>query len=333
MFATSAGAGKPPGINSKPPLYVIPLGHTLAETLRFSWRGVPNLGTPFWEKPDARLPKEGEVSLLAGLTWVPRRIWLDDPDSFESVCISCGRRERLIRQTVIAPIGSAKSESRIWRDPHVIYQQARNGDTTPLHAANALDASDAAAGFWAQIIAGLLGSHGHLNAPPHNDTAEIAGLNCTNLWIIGFSTVKNDKYLEAIEYVVSADAAPAALELIERWQNESGSLQKKAHPKDEGKLPRKRQHVEIPPMFDAIRPHVEGNVSEKMKDLLVGDTSEWQRAADEYRPMMEVVAKSLSPGITASAVLRRNQIASVIPNMRPKAEPTKKGSRKKGEDA
>ena len=34
VFATSGGRGKPPGINSKPPCYVMPVSRTLAGTLR-----------------------------------------------------------------------------------------------------------------------------------------------------------------------------------------------------------------------------------------------------------------------------------------------------------
>ncbi len=47
LFATSGGRGKPPGINAKPPIYVIPLGSSLAETLLLSWRKVldPDFGT------------------------------------------------------------------------------------------------------------------------------------------------------------------------------------------------------------------------------------------------------------------------------------------------
>ena len=46
--------------------------------------------------------------------------------------------------------------------------------------------------------------------------------------------------------------------------------------------------------------------------------------------MMAVVAQSLSPGFTVAAVQRRKQIAGVLPDMRPKAAPTDKPSRKKG---
>lgn len=76
LFATSGGRGKPPGVNSKPPVYVIPLGVSLAATLRLSWLKVSCLGTPAWETPEMKLPREGAVALLMGLTWLPRRVWL-----------------------------------------------------------------------------------------------------------------------------------------------------------------------------------------------------------------------------------------------------------------
>ncbi len=46
LFTTSGGSGKSPGVNAKPPLYVIPVGASLAETLRLSWSSVPDLGVP-----------------------------------------------------------------------------------------------------------------------------------------------------------------------------------------------------------------------------------------------------------------------------------------------
>ena len=69
------------------------LGASLAETLRVSWRKVfvDDLGTPTWEKSDLSLPS-WRCSLLLGLTWLPRRVWLDDPVEPAAPCISCGRR-------------------------------------------------------------------------------------------------------------------------------------------------------------------------------------------------------------------------------------------------
>src|SRR3972149_4985120 len=81
VFATSGGRGKPPGVNQKPPIYVIPLGSSLAETLWLSWRKVSDsdLGISAWEKPDLSLSKTGKIPLLTGLKWLQRRVWLDNP--------------------------------------------------------------------------------------------------------------------------------------------------------------------------------------------------------------------------------------------------------------
>jgi CRISPR type I-E-associated protein CasA/Cse1 len=118
VFATSGGRGMPPGVNSKPPLYVIPLGATLAETLLLSWRPVQDLGIPAWVKPGVALPRAGKVPLLVGMSWLPRRVWLDDPAQSAAHCISCGREDRLILSCVFAPIGSARPNegAREWSD-------------------------------------------------------------------------------------------------------------------------------------------------------------------------------------------------------------------------
>ena len=85
-------------------------------------------------------------------------------------------------------------------------------------------------------------------------------------------------------------------------------------------------------MVAAVRPHVEAKVYKKAGELLAGRAEAWDQAAAEYRPMMKMIAKSLSPGFTTSAVQRRNQIAKVLPDMRPKTGSAKKPGRKQGGD-
>ena len=103
---------------------------------------------------------------------------------------------------------------------------------------------------------------------------------------------------------------------------------RKVRPANEKKPSRK--HLEIPPMVAAIRPHVEERVSAKAGEIIGGGDEAWERAAQEYRPMMEVIANSLSPGFTTVAVQRRRKIAGVTPDMRPKTESAKKSKSKKG---
>jgi hypothetical protein len=326
LFSTSGGRGKPPGVNSKPPVYVIPVGVSLAETLWFSWRPTANLGTPAWEKPDAQLPKAGEIPLLLGLTWLPRRVWLENPEETKADCVSCGRSERLIRRCVFSGIGSTKTEAadpgRDWRDPHVIYGQNRKRDVMPLHASNALGGSDAAASQWSKIVAGILGDQ------KTNDRS--------SLRVVGFSTVQNDKYLEAMEYLMprphGTQKDQESIAKFERWQKQAAGLIPSLVRivKSSKEKAGSRKHKEIAPMVAAVRPHVEAKVSKKAGEILAGRAGAWDEAAAEYRPMMKMLAKSLSPGFTTAAVHRRNQIVNVLPDMRTKLVSAKKSSRKKG---
>ena len=321
-FATSAGRGKPPGVNAKPPLYVVPIGASLAETIRLSWEPVEELGTPTWEKPDIRLPDEGVVPLLTGLTWLPRRVWLDSPAAPEANCIACGAKTLLIRETVFAPIGSTKTDEsspgRTWRDPHVMYEETRTGDIVSLHSGDALGSADAAAGQWARIMAAIVERHGRKGGRA--------------LWVVGFSTVQNDKYLEAFEQTLpwpeSGDRNAEIAARFAQWSKEGVELVKRLRPCSEKKSGRK--HVEIPPALAAVRPQVEDQVSQRAEELLLGGEAAWEKAAQEYRPMMEAVAKSLSPGFTSSAVDRRRQIAAASPDMGARSETPRKFRSKKG---
>ncbi len=324
LFATGGGAGKSPGINAKPPIYVMPLGQSLAATLRLSWRQVPNLGTPAWERPDLPLPQTGDVPLLLGLTWLARRVWLADPEQPEANCISCGQKKQLIRQTVFAGLGSTKGEdgspARFWQDPHAIYEQTKKGDVMSIHAVDALGASDAAAGQWSKIMAGILRKH--------ETSME------TKVWVVGFSTVQQCKYLEAVESVVSLPSlqeTQASVDKLERWQREFRNLVanvKKIY--DEGLSHKRRHEIDIPSAASGIRPNVEHRVCSRLPELLAGGDAAWQGAASEYRPMMKMIAQSLAPGFTVAALRKRREIESVIPNMKPKAETEKRRSPKKG---
>ena len=327
VFATSGGrgmtanSGKSPGINAKPPLYVIAVGVSLASTLRLSWRRIDtNMGTPAWEQPNVQLPRQGEVPLLTGMTWLPRSVWLGDSEEPESACISCGRTERLIRYCVFDGKGSSKAEGRIWRDPHVIYTPTTKGENTPLHASDALGAADAAAGQWAKIMAGVLEGQESSEA--------------RNLWVIGFSTVQNDKYLEAMERLLPCSCSPdrlqESIDRIERWQKEGSRLARKLQPPNEKKFSRK--HVEIPAILAAVRPDVEGRVSARAGELIAGTEEEWEKATEEYRPMMGAIGRSLCPGFAAATVQRRRQIARAAPDMRTKPKEAQKPNPKKEGD-
>lgn len=332
MFSTSGGKGKSPGINTKPPLYIIPVGNTLAETLKLSWWLVTeDLGIPAWEKPNIQLPNRGKVSLLTGLTWLPRRVWFDDPEEPESPCISCGQTRRLIRKSVFAGIGSSRTEEdtgRNWHDPHVIYvpirkkqtMQAQNKtDTISLHAADALKSAEASCGQWARIIMEIAAGRVTSTSKPN-----------IKLWVVGFSTVQNDKYLEAFERIVplSDSITENDLKQFEWWNKEGFGLSRKI--KNQMNEPPNREHAEVFSLIASIRPQVENQVSNRLSELLTGGDEMWKEAASEYKPMMKAVAGSLSPGYTTEALKKRNQISGTLPDMNPPAKPDISSDKKKG---
>lgn len=271
------------------------------ETLLLSWEKTDLQGIPFWEQPSGQLPNI--VPLLTGLTWVPRRVWLDEPSEPRAACNSCGRLDRLVRLSVFAPIGSQKTaeneQVRAWRDPHVIYDTSDQS----LHAANALGTPDAAVGQWGRIICGI----------PTEWRID------HRVWVVGFATVQNDKYLEAMEYLIPLSSSIDEIEplvTIEQWSKETKKIASKCRPQGS---PSSRKHVEIEPAIAAIRPHVEGRVSENAGELLIGENGAWHKAAAEYGPMMKVVARSLSPGFTTAALQRRRNIENALPRMPQKA--------------
>ena len=225
---------------------------------------------------------------------------------------------------MFAGIGSTKTEAdgpgRNWRDPHVLYGQSSKGDVISQHASDAIGASDSAVGQWSKIVVGILGEQ------KMNDRS--------SLWVVGFSTVKNDKYLEAVDYLMpcprSLQQDQETIAKFGRWQKEGTSLVRKLQPPNEKKSSRK--HIEIPPALASIRHHVEDRVYAKVGKLIAGTDDAWDHATAEYEPLMKMIAKSLSPGFTTSAVQRRKQIANVMPDMRAKTGSEKKPGRKKGGD-
>ena len=318
-FATSGGAGNSPGINSAPPVYVLPIGRSLAETLRTLWQPTKvALGTPEWETPNVALPENGEVPVLVGLTWVPRNVWLSEPDEDTSWCVSCGSTRKLIRRCVFKGKGSQKAEGRIWRDPHVIYETSEKEEVKPLYAGDALGTTDAATGHWTRFV------------PRASQGRGVCGSG--KAIAVGFSTDKT-KFRECMEWAIPLLQAPVteeAMAKFRQWNDEFKRLLQRANPRGENKSSLK--HPEILSALMLARPGVENKVSARAGELLTGDDQAWIQASLEYRPIMKAVAGSLSPGFTTKAIERRRNISVLTPDMRPKEERAVKKRRKKGDD-
>ncbi len=311
-FSTQGGQGKSPGINDKPPIYVVPSGETLAETLFLSWRPVKNLGSPAWEKPDLQLPKNGEIPLLTGLTWLPRRVWLGEPQEPLARCISCGKQDHLILSSVFAGRGSNKIKGQ-WRDPQVVYLQNMEGDS--LHsvppfkkAAYKVDpykVIDDWACQWAGTMSELL-----QNPPDENVMA----------WVVGFSSDRM-KYWEVHESFLPwsglEEQLKLCIEMLMAWQVSNSNLygELKRFDVRDSSATESLDRPEIKSLLAAVHPQIESRVMGSANHLLTDGEPAWQDARKEYKPLMNLIAGALAPGITIASVRRRKEIARVLHRM------------------
>jgi len=298
------------GINGTPPIYVIPWGRSLLNTLQANWVQYGQLGVPAWVQADIRPTMDEDVQILTGLTLLSRRVWLHDPIEKSGVCISCGVRETsLILSCEYQSSGELKNDH--WNDPHVVYS-----NDTPRKSSRASDLS-AAKKFrmdrpWPYLLSNML------------EAGKIGpGIRPISLFVVGFATDKA-KNIDVWERIIAVPSSEISLDtaksMILQWQQEGNLLDKRIPRPDTGTTA----------IIASIRPEVEGKVSGKVDELLAKGESVWVEAAREYRPMMAALAHSLSPGFTSESVQRRNHIGNLLPDMRRKIEPQKKTGRKKG---
>jgi CRISPR system Cascade subunit CasA len=140
-FATSGGAGIRPSINGVPPIYVLPAGQTLFETLALSLVADlfrPKLAVepdvPLWQRKESTVARSGErleVGYLDSLTFPARRVRLF-PEAGPGACTRCGAEvEVIVRQMVFDMGESRPRDAAPWQDPFVAYR-APKGDKPPV---------------------------------------------------------------------------------------------------------------------------------------------------------------------------------------------------------
>ena len=124
VFCTAAAQGYPSGVNNTPPVYTRILGGTLYETLILNMLGTkehPQIEDGYdaapWRTETKVIPKEeaASISMMEGLTWMPRRACLlrDDDGLIRKVALQQGRNFR---------------GNELWRDPHVAYYCSKKGE-------------------------------------------------------------------------------------------------------------------------------------------------------------------------------------------------------------
>lgn len=313
LFSVSGLPNLKSGINGAPPVYVVPYGTCLADTLKANWNPKgQQLGVPAWVKPDIRPPEDDDVPLLSGMTLLARRVWLHDPET-SGICVNCGTKTTALVLTCEFQTAGEQRNDR-WNDPHVVYL-----DKTPRKAVRAPDLT-AAGKFrldrpWAGLVARFAetGKFGSEDKP-------------MSLLVVGFATyqAKNiDVWERSIDLPAKQSMQGELSSTTEMWQKEAWWVEKRIERIC-------RSEVEGKVVTSSTRPHVEHRVSAEAGRLMTGSEEDWQTAAEEYQPFMSKIARSLSPGFTTAAVQRRREISYTVPDMRPKTKEANKIGRKKG---
>ena len=327
LFSVSGTPDRKAGINGTPPIYAIPVGESLWETLTQNWqpRRLPG-GTPAWIQPDIFPTLREEVPVLIGLTQLSRRVWLHDPEPV-GTCICCGEKASIIRTCEYQSAGIQENEH--WSDPHVLYSEIPSKEYPEKMQRKKSRASDLTVSGkfkmdrpWSDLLTKVM-----------KLVQSVTDNQSRTILLVGFATDKA-KNIDVWERTLRIPAESSHAEQVElmaqSWQKEAYSLALKAKPLQQSNSSRK--HPEIAAILSTVRPHVEGIVSDKADTLITVGEEAWQQAAAEYKPMMAAVAQSLAPGFTTQAVRWRRQVARGRPNMHPKAElPEKPKRRKKGE--
>ena len=157
-FCGQGGSGKWRSINGDPPLYILPKGANLFQTILLS---LPmsriSDDVPSW----VGKRNGGDIGLLEGLTWQPRRIKLADAES--GLCTRCGE-QGLVCRTAVFEGGRAKDD-REWGDPHVPLTIAKKTERNPNPKPKSIRPNSNTS-FWLVIANAVLNPSKALNLIP-----------------------------------------------------------------------------------------------------------------------------------------------------------------------
>jgi len=139
-FATSGGAGIRPSINGVPPLYVLPAGASLFESLASSIV-VPTYqpevassdDAPWWRRAACVVERSSErldVGYLDSLTFPARRVRVHPGGPGR--CVRCGKDHDILVRSMVFDMGESRpKDAALWTDPFVAYRR-RNTNKPPF---------------------------------------------------------------------------------------------------------------------------------------------------------------------------------------------------------
>lgn len=142
-FAAAGGRGIGPSINGAPPLYVLPQGETLAQSLKASLISPDYYPTYADQENDLAWWRHGpvikqrhfvaRVGYVHSLTFPARQTRLHPASADGQPCVRCGTRGEWVVRTMVYNMGETRvGASGLWQDPFLAYKVPRDTTLGPL---------------------------------------------------------------------------------------------------------------------------------------------------------------------------------------------------------
>jgi len=318
---TGKGRSKLPGINGDPPIYFIPVGTTLKETMLLNWPFARVAGDrPCWLNGSPARDSEAPVGVMEGFTWTSRQFRIDDRSLDTGFCVVCGesRTDLICRLYQLnQPNGRAGlSRSETWCDPHLAYTE----DGKSVRAEDTEKNPTTSSGQWREWLKALIQSDKDGAKVPAViiQAARRCGDNTLRINIVGMPT-RQDKSVECWERTVSmptqfliGDSGDKCVERITNLSNAVAKTldpQSKALAKPVGKLKdasvlkslaaheRQKLHAVRSALADRL-PALELTMFTRLKKYLASLNSEASTPVltTEWQAVLDAAVLSTTPG-------------------------------------
>lgn len=342
-FALAYGQGNKPSINGVPPLYVLPAGTTLFETLAlsiitpdFQPRIASPEDRPAWDRdPIVERSKEVlSVGYLESLTFPARRVRLF-PEATPGRCTRSGAASEVLVRCMVFEMGHSRPKgAAFWFDPFAAYRLRGAEEPVPIRP-------QAGRAFWREygnlfqtLAPDADGSATDGIRPPAvvEQVAELQVRGITHdLWQFRCIGIRTDKgkifewFDETLDVPVGILADPIgqldvqiALERAEQWNRRLLAIHKAVYKRpneedDEDKKKKGKKDKEKQRFLaaqDRMRTHYWSQLADRFRDFVLetGDESKREKALRRWTEDIFVVGQTVLDEACSESGNRRERL-------------------------